>query len=145
MSTEENKNVVRRLYETINEAVSTGKLELLDAIIAPNVEDHNPAPGQGSGIDGVRQAFGMSHDAFPDMHITVEDMIAEGDLVVARVTARGTNTGEFAGIPATGKQFAQTGIDILRVAKGKVVERWGAFDDLGLLQQLGAIPERLGK
>jgi len=144
MATEEIKNVARRLYEAINEAVRSGNMGQLDKIVAPNMTDHNPVPGQATGLDGVKQAFSMFRSAFPDWHMTVEATIAEGDMVACRVTARGTHKGTFAGTPATGKQAVQSGIDILRIADGKVVERWGSFDDLGLLQQLGAIPERFG-
>jgi steroid delta-isomerase-like uncharacterized protein len=79
-------------------------------------------------------------DAFPDVHITIEDQVAEGDRVVTRWTARGTHTGAFQGIPPTGKRGSMTGIDINRFADGKVVECWTNADDLGLLQQLGVIP-----
>ncbi len=78
--------------------------------------------------------------AFPDLHVTPEDVIAEGDSVVARLTSRGTHQGEFQGIPPTGKQITLTGIEVFRIADGTIAERWGEFDFLGLLQQLGVIP-----
>ena len=78
--------------------------------------------------------------AFPDLHFTVEDLIAEGDKVVARLTVRGTQQGAFMGIPPTGKHVTVTGIDINRLAGGKSVEHWLNMDTLGLLQQLGVIP-----
>lgn len=140
MSTEENKAIARRLYETFNRAVSTGDMSLLDQVLPADAVDHNPSPGQAPGLEGVKQVFGQFRAAFPDFTLTVEDMIAEGDKVVSRLTVRATHKGDFQGIPATGKMVTQTGIDILRVAGGKVVERWGEFDNLGLLQQLGVIP-----
>ncbi len=140
MSTEENKAIARRLYETFNRAVSTGNMSLLDEVIAANGVDRNPAPGQAPGLEGVKQVFDQFRAAFPDFTFTVEDMIAEGDKVASRISTRGTHKGDFQGIPATGKQVTQTGIDILRIAGGKVVERWGEFDNLGLLQQLGVVP-----
>ena len=81
------------------------------------------------------------HTAFPDIQMNVEDMIAEADKVVARVSVSGTHQGEFMGIDPTGNRVAITGIDILRIADGKIVEHWGNFDDLGMMQQLGVIPE----
>jgi steroid delta-isomerase-like uncharacterized protein len=140
MSTEENKAIVRRLYETFNRAVSTGDMSLLDQVLSADAVDHNPNPGQAPGLEGVKQVFGQFGAAFPDFTLIVEDMIAEGDKVVSRLTVRATHKGDFQGIPATGKMVTQTGIDILRIAGGKVVERWGEFDNLGLLQQLGVVP-----
>jgi predicted ester cyclase len=81
------------------------------------------------------------YTAFPDMHYTVEDLIAEGDKVVCRWTVRATHQGEFMGVPATGKVVTWTGISITRFAGGKDVEDWESFDMLGLMQQLGAIPQ----
>ncbi len=138
MSTEQNKAIVRRVYEIFN----AQDLDALDELAAPNFVDHNPSPGQAPGLEGTKQAFRMFFAAFPDFQITVEDMIAEGDKVVARVRVTGTHQGEFMGIPATGVQFTQTGIDIVRIANGKGVERWGEFDNLGLMQQLGVIPSQ---
>ena len=82
----------------------------------------------------------MVRSAFPDMQATIEDMIAEGDKVAVRYTGTGTHKGELMGIPATGKQIAVTGIEIIRIAGGKMVERWEAFDNLSFMQQLGVIP-----
>ena len=81
------------------------------------------------------------HSAFPDLQMNVEDMIAEGDKVVARVRMSGTHQGEFMGIDPTGNRVEISGIDILRVADGKIVEHWGNFDDLGMMQQLGVIEQ----
>ena len=131
-----NKALVRRIYDAFN----TGNLEILDAVLGVNIIDHNPFPGQPQGIAGVKQLIMILRSAFPDFHITVEDMVAEGDKVVARVVTQGTHQGEFMGIPATGKEVTQTGIEILRIAGGKVVERWGEFDNLGMMQQLGVAP-----
>jgi predicted ester cyclase len=90
--------------------------------------------------ESTKQFFDMFHAAFPDSSRTIEDQIAEGELVATRVTLNGTHRGEFQGISPTGKRIAVTGIWIDRVAGGKIVERWGAVDMLGLMQQLGAIP-----
>lgn len=134
---EANKALLRRFYE---EVFTKGNLDVIDEISEPNFIDHNPAPGQEPGIQGIKKSLMEYRAAFPDLQITVEDMIAEGDKVVARITATGTHKGEFAGIPATGKRASISVIDIVRVANGKAVERWGIEDNMGLMQQLGVIP-----
>ncbi len=136
MSAEEHKAIARRAYEIF----SSGPLEAIDEVIAPDLVDHNAQPGQAGGIEGTRQLLGMLRAAFPDLRFTPEDLIAEGDRVVARVTLTGTHQGAFQGLPPTGKQVTISGIEIVRIANGKAVERWGQFDNLGMLQQLGAIP-----
>ena len=140
MSTEQTKAAARRAYEVLNKASSTARWDLLDEVIAADAVDHNPAPGQGAGLDGIKRSFAEFRAAFPDLQFTVEDMLAEGNRVACRVTIRATHTGDFQGRAPTGKPVVQTGIDILRFAEGKVVERWGEFDTLGLLQQLGVVP-----
>ena len=138
MSTKENKAIVRRWYE---EGFTKGNLAAVDELIATDFVDHNqPAPGLAGGLEGTKEVITMMRTAFPDFRITVEDMVAEGDKVVARVTARATHKGEFMGIAPTGKQAAIEVIDIVRIAGGKMVERWGIFDQLGLMQKLGVVP-----
>ncbi len=136
MSVEEHKAIQRRVYELF----SSGNLAALEEVIAPDAVDHNAQPGMATGLEGVRQTLGMFRATFPDLRFTAEDMLAEGDRVAARITATGTHRGEFQGLPPTGKQVTISGIEIVRIANGRVVERWGQFDFLGLLQQLGAIP-----
>jgi predicted ester cyclase len=102
--------------------------------------DHNPTPGQAPGREGIKQAFAEFRRAFPDMQMRVEDMLAEGDKVACRLVSRITHRGDFQGIRATGKAVTLSGIDILRIVNSMVVERWGEFDNLGFLQQLGAVP-----
>ena len=135
MSAEENKAIARRGYEAINQK----NLDSLDEVVTSDITDHDPAPGQDPGLEGVREYFSSLHTAFPDFQLNVEDMIAEADKVVARVSASGTHQGEFMGIDPTGNRVTITGIDILRIAEGKIVERWGNFDDLGMMQQLGVV------
>lgn len=135
---EQNKMLVRRAIE---EVWNQGNFDLVDELIASDLVIHLPAPGQEvRGPEGVKQFYGMLRAAFPDIHFTINDQIAEGDRVVTRWTAQGTHTGEYRGIPPTGRQFKVTGIDIDRVAGSKVVECWPIEDDLGLLQQLGLVP-----
>ena len=136
MSTEENKAIMRRIFELFN----TGNLALAEEVLAADVVDHQAPPGIEPGLAGFKQLVTMFRSAFPDIQMTIEDIIAEGDKVVARSTMRGTHQGEFMGIPPTGKQFSATSIDIVRFAGGKGVEHWGNSDDLGMLQQLGVIP-----
>jgi steroid delta-isomerase-like uncharacterized protein len=134
---EENKVLVRRFYD---EVFNGKKLDLLQEFITPDFVDHNPDPGQEPGLDGMRQLFGMLFTGYPDLHMDVDFQIAEGDKVASRVTVHGTNTGEFMGMPATGKEVRITGADVVRIVDGKFVERWGNFDELAMMQQLGAIP-----
>jgi steroid delta-isomerase-like uncharacterized protein len=138
MSTEENKTLIRRLCD---EGWNQGNLATLDEIMAPNFVDHSPmVPNLSLGSEGYKQFVAASRTACPDFWVSIEDLIAEGDTVVMRITAGGTHQGAWLGIPPTGKQFTETGIYIFRIAGGKIVERWGNQDDLGMLQQLGVIP-----
>ena len=137
MSTEENKTIARRLYE---EVWNTGDLDKAGEFIAPDFVDHAAPPGFPTGLEGAKQMFGMYRSAFPDLRVSAEDLIGEGDRVVARWTSRGTHQGALMGIPPTGKEVVATGIDIFRISGGKIVEHWANFDQLGMLQQLGAIP-----
>lgn len=134
MSTEANKAVARRWYTLL----STKNLDEIDTLFHTAYVDHNPQVPPG--VDGLKQFFEAYFVAFPDLDVTVEDMIAEGDKVVARFTARGSHHGPLMGIPASGKQVQVTAIDILRFVNDKIVEHWGEADLLGLLQQIGAVP-----
>jgi steroid delta-isomerase-like uncharacterized protein len=139
MSADENKDVLRRVYE---EVINTGELDRSGEFIAADMVDHEQAPGAEDlqGTELFNQYFSMIRSAFPDFEGVVEDMVAEGDKVAARVTIRGTHRGEFMGIPSSGNRIEVTGIDIARFADGKMVEHWGNFDDLGMMQQLGVVP-----
>lgn len=141
MDIEENKRVIRRIYD--NEALRRG-LAYLDDVVAPNVVNHNPFPGTGPGIEGVKQAVGAMLGLFPDARFTIDDMIAEADKVAVRVTLRGTHEGPFMGRPPTGAAVESTETIVFRVVAGKVVETWASRDDLGLMRQLGAVPAGLG-
>lgn len=139
MSTEANKAIVVQLYE---EVFNKGDLDLADKLIAPNAVNHDPAapPSITGGARGVKAVVTMLRGAFPDDQHTIEDLIAEGDKVVVRLTHSGTHRGTFLGLPPSGRHITQTSIHIFRFADGKVVEAWANRDDLGLMQQLGAIP-----
>ena len=139
MSTEQNKTIVRRYWE---EVWNQGNLAVVDELIAADFDGH-PAPSDadfGRGPAGQKQLVGLYRGAFPDLRMTIDDMVGDGERVVLRWTARGTNTGEMMGMPATGKPSTVTGIVINRLAAGKIVEGWTNFDALGMLQQLGVVP-----
>jgi steroid delta-isomerase-like uncharacterized protein len=135
MSTEDNKALARHAYEALNQR----NLALVDELCAPDIVDYN-ASMIIQGLEAYKQFLSMYLTASPDLYFTIEDQVAEGDKVVTRYTARGTHLGPFMGIPPTGKQVTVTGIGIIRVANGKIVEEWANGDNLGLLQQLGVIP-----
>jgi steroid delta-isomerase-like uncharacterized protein len=134
---EENKAVVRRAFD----AVSEGDLVVTDEITASDFVRHDLASmfEEVRGVEAVRQFIVALRAAFPDLQLTVEDIIAEGDKVMVRFTGRGTHKGVFLGIPPTGKAVIWAGINIYRLAGGKVAETWQLSDALGLLRQLGAI------
>ena len=140
MSIEDNKSVIRRIYD--NEALGRG-LAYLDDLVATNVVNHNPFPGTGPGIEGVREAVSAMLHLFPDARFTIDDMIAEADRVAVRVTLRGTHRGSFMGRPPTGAAVESTETIVFRVVGGRVVETWASRDDLGLMRQLGAAPAGL--
>lgn len=135
MSTEENKANDRGLVEVLNR----GNLALLDELIAPSIVSHDASTTM-QGLEAYKQFVSVYLTAFPDLHFTIEEQIAEGDKTVTRWTARGTHRGELMGIPPTGKQVTGTGITIIRWANGKAEEAWLNSDGLGLLQQLGVVP-----
>lgn len=140
MSTEEDKASVRRWTE---EGWNQRNWAVFDELAASNWVYHNPGFPNVRTLADYKQRATEIRNAFPDNHGTIEDMIAEGDKVVARYTFRGTNTGDIVSpmpLPATGKQVTTTGIIIVRFAGGKGVELWEQHDDLGLSQQLGLIP-----
>ena len=134
---EQNKTVGRRLFEQV---WNKGDLAVLDELYAADFVSHSAQPGLPPGIEGEKQFVRMYLGAFPDTHMVIEDQVAEGDKVVTRWTATGTHKGELMGIPPTGKQVKVSGITIDRLRGGKIVEEWASFDQLGMLQQIGAVP-----
>jgi steroid delta-isomerase-like uncharacterized protein len=136
MSTQENKTLARRYIE---EVLNQKNLALVDEMNPTDFVFHN-ASATMQGLEPYKQYLSMLFTAYPDMHITIEDMIAEGDIIAERVTVRGTNKGDFMGIPPTGKHITITAIYIVRFANGKGVEVWANSDDLGAMQQVGLIP-----
>jgi steroid delta-isomerase-like uncharacterized protein len=135
---EENKLISRRLVE---EAFNAGRYEVIDELVAPKFVNHDPSVTDDLvGPEGTRQLIESYRTAFPDLQITIEEQIAERDLVSSRWMARGTHRGSLLGIEPTGKESTVTGITIDRIENGKIVESWNNWDTLGMLQQLGVVP-----
>jgi steroid delta-isomerase-like uncharacterized protein len=140
MSAETNKALVERFYQEI---FSQGRLELAAELFANDYVNHDtgaPSGGWPHGPEGIHTLVGAYRTALPDAQFAIEDQIAEGDRVVTRWSARGTNTGSLMGMPPTGRSVAITGISIERIAGGKIAETWVNFDAMGMFQQMGIIP-----
>ncbi len=135
MNLEVNKALVRRQFE---ELINRKNLAIIDSDMATDFVDHEAPPHLPPGLAGVRAWISGLYETCPDFHVTIEDILAEGDRVVVRNTWRGTHTGPLMGIPPTGKPFVLKGIVIWRIANGKICERWATLDQWGLRQQLGA-------
>ena len=135
----QNKAVARRFYDAWN----ARDLDAFDELVAPDAQDHDPQNPfrEMRGPAGAKRAAGMYHSAFSDGRIEIDDQIAEGDLVVTRWTGKGTQDGELMGMPPTGKWVEVSGITIDRIAGEQIAESWSCFDALGMMQQLGAVPE----
>ena len=135
----QNKAVAKRFFDAWN----ARDLDAFDEIIAPEAEDHDPQNPfrEMRGPAGAKRAAEMYHSAYSDGRFNVHEQLAEGDLVVTRWTGTGTHDGELMGMPPTGKWVEVDGITIDRIADGKIAESWTCFDTLGMMQQLGAIPE----
>ncbi len=135
MSLEENKSIVRIYQECYN----TNNLDGLDEIMAFDVLTPKIMPGMPTGLEGAKAIHQKTLIGMPDFRTEIQDLVAEGDKVVARVIMTGTHTGDFYGIPATGKRVEFSGIYIARILDGKIVEHWGEEDGISLLQQLGVM------
>lgn len=119
------------------EIFESGDVDALDELVAPDFVEHTPAPGQGPGLQGLKDWLREFRTAFSEARYVIEDEIVEGDRMAVRTTISGRHTGEYLGVPATNKSFSVPGIDIVRVRDGRAAEHWGLFDALGMLQQLG--------
>ena len=137
-STARNKQLVQTF---IQELFTHGDLGAVDRYLDPEFVNHDaPFPGAPDGPEGMRLAAAVFRQALPDWHSEVDQLIAEGDIVVERFTASGTHSGELMGAQPTGKTITLAGIQIFRIGGDKIVERWGRLDEVGLLHQLGLIP-----
>ena len=137
MSTEENKANSRRFYE---EVINGKNLAAVDELVADNFVAHDFPPDLPPGPTGLKIIVSAFHTGFPDGHLTIDQMIAEGDIVAIRLTFRGTHTGEFQGIAPTGKAVTVPVLDMVHIVDGKAIELWGGPNQFVLLQQLGVIP-----
>jgi steroid delta-isomerase-like uncharacterized protein len=136
---EVNKTIVRRLFE---EVWNKGNLSVADELFAPSYDHHDPStPDVGRGPESEKKRATLYRTAFPDLRLTIEDIIAEGETVVARWSCRGTHKGDLSGIAPTGKQFTISGVSIARFTGSKMAEGWINWDAQGLMQQLGVVPE----
>jgi steroid delta-isomerase-like uncharacterized protein len=136
---EQNKTAVRRLFD---ELWNKGNLSVADEIIAPTYLHHDDStPDLGKGPESEKKRVNLYRTALHDFRLTIEDLLADGETVVARWSCRGVHKGELNGIAPTGKQFAITGVTIARFANGKIVEGFVNWDALGLMRQLGVVPE----
>jgi steroid delta-isomerase-like uncharacterized protein len=139
MSTEQNKTIVRRIIE---DAWGRGNAALLEQLVAKDVCDHNPMPGQPRGLEGQRWMLESIRRAVPNTTMQIHQLVAQGDLVVDHWTTSGTQTGELFSMPATGRRFTMTGSDMMRLSNGKVTEMWHHEDMLTMMQQLGMLPQQ---
>ncbi len=138
MSTEDNKAIIRRFLEGI---FTQGNPDVVDELAAPDFVVHDPSSEVGQvDTEGVKGSIAWSHNAFPDLRVTIEDQVAEGDKVATRWTVRGTHRGEMMGAAPTGNQVTFTGTQTDYILGGKIVESWSNWDTLGMLQQIGAVP-----
>ena len=141
MPTEENKAIARRFVEVLQEFFRTGDADLMDSVLADKVVQHiSGMPLGAQSLEGFKQLLPALPQAFPDVLFEVENLVAEGDMVAFRLTWTATHQGEFLAILPTGTRATVTEMHMFRIADGKVVERWGEWDALGLMQQLGAAP-----
>ncbi len=136
MSPEQNIAAFRRI---VDEAFSQGRLGVLDEVCAPGMKE-NQSGIEPANVEGLKRTIQSLRAAFPDLTLSLEDVVASGDRVWARLRCRGTHHGPLMGIPPTGKRFETTAIDICRFERGKLVEHWGVPDRLGMLEQLGLVP-----
>lgn len=138
LSVEENKAVVRRVIE---EMFNKGNLDVADELIATDYVDHDPAmPEEVRGPEGFKQFVAAYRSGFPDLHVEIEDQVAEGDRLSTRWTATGTHEGDLWGIAPTGKWVTLPGMEISRISDGKLAEPWEGYDSMLIMQQLGVVP-----
>jgi steroid delta-isomerase-like uncharacterized protein len=135
------KALMRRFYD---EVMNQGRLEVLDELVADDFVEYEALPGGPTGKDAPRDFVATFRAAFPDMRVTLEDAIEEGDKVVARARLSGTHQGEFMGIPATGSKIDIQMIDIVQIRDGRAIAHWGVSDNLAMLEQLGVVEPPTG-
>ena len=134
---EQNKAVFEKLMSALN----AKDMATMESLIADDFVDNDAMPGMAPGRQGMIDMMGMFVGAFPDLNVVVEHWVAEGDLVVGVMTTKGTQNGEFMGMPASGKKFSVREMHMVRVANGKMAEHWGLSNEMSMMQQLGLLPE----
>jgi predicted ester cyclase len=135
---ERNKTGFRSVYE---EGLNEGNLAVADELIDPEFLDREAHPGGNRGPESLRHLITMLRTAFPDLRFTIEALVAEGDTVAGRLTMNGTHTGPLMGMPPTGRKVRQAHMHFVRFRDGKAVEHWGVRDDMGMMRQMGLMPE----
>jgi steroid delta-isomerase-like uncharacterized protein len=142
MSTHEevrNKAMFRRFHDVVNSGNAEIMSKMIDELVEPDAMIRTPVPLDVTGAEALKHVWAVLLEAFPDLHVTVEDMIAEGDKVVVRNTVTGTHRGEYMGLPPTGKSVTYDEIFIFRFVNGRIAETWGVVDVLSQMKQLGVI------
>jgi steroid delta-isomerase-like uncharacterized protein len=139
--TERNKATLRRFCEAMNTGDPERITQTIDQLVAPDAQIRTPLPLALSGVQAMQYVFATLHQAYPDLQITIEDLIAEGDTVVSRNSVRGTHRGDYLGIPPTGRSVTYNEIFVFRFADGQITESWGVVDVLSQMRQLGAVLE----
>ena len=131
------KEMAQRWY---SEVMSEGKTEVIDELCAPDFLDHDPLPGTTADLAGLKDFVAQIRAAFPDMQVTADDLIVEGDRLAVRSTLRGTHEGDFMGIPGSGKKVEVSNYDFVRFENDQAAEHWGVIDSAALMEQLGMAP-----
>lgn len=131
------KEMAQRWY---GEVMSEGKMEVIDELCAPDFVDHDPLPGTTADLAGMKDFVAQIRAAFPDMQVTADEMVAEGDRLAVRSTMRGTHEGDFMGIPGSGKKVEVSNYDFVRFENDQAAEHWGVIDSAALMEQLGMAP-----
>jgi steroid delta-isomerase-like uncharacterized protein len=131
------KEMAQRWY---SEVMSEGKTEVIDELCAPDFVDHDPLPGSTADLAGLKDFVAQIRAAFPDMQVTADDIVAEGDRLAVRSTMRGTHEGDFMGIPGSGKKVEVSNYDFVRFENDQAAEHWGVIDSAALMEQIGMAP-----
>ena len=132
---------IKSLFQQFVNGMNNKDNSFLDRLVDPNFIDHDPAPGQAQGLQGLKDMMQMFFTAFPDIHITVNRLVADGDTVAGAVTTEGTQDGDFMGIPKSGKKISMSEMHMMRFEDGKMVEHWGIADGMTMMQQLGVLDQ----
>jgi|TARA_B110000263_G_scaffold162479_1_gene141375 steroid delta-isomerase-like uncharacterized protein len=131
----------RALFQEFVNGMNKKDVSFVDRLVDPDFVDHDPAPGQAPGLQGIKDLMQMFFTAFPDLHVTVNRLVADEDTVAGAVTTEGTQDGDFMGIPKSGMKISITELHMMRIANGKMVEHWGVGDGMTMMQQLGVMGE----